>query len=171
MPTAQWDALGDIKAAHPPSTDWWFFPGEEKTKVQGFLGTGKIFIVGVRPSNSSWDENHEHRRAFYDLLAAEGAQDCHLTDFYKRRAPAGASPKQIPSEEDFDEHLKVFHEEVELLRPSKILAMGVASDLLKMHIKLSIKITKVMHFGAVYYGKRVEFEARLRSAIREARLE
>lgn len=48
--TANLEALREIKAAHPPSTDWWFFPSEEKTKVQGFLGIGRIFIVGVRPS-------------------------------------------------------------------------------------------------------------------------
>ena len=166
---ANLEALCEIKAAHPPSTDWWFFPSEQKTRVQGFLGTGRIFIVGVRPSKCEWEEDHPNRRALYDLLATEGAENYHLTDFFKRRAFAGEPSEEMLRENDFDEHLQVFHREIELLRPLAILAMGDAFDLVKTHTNLGIKITKVMHFGAVRYGKLVEFQARLRGAIREAR--
>jgi hypothetical protein len=92
-----------------------------------------------------------------------------LTDFFKRRALAGEPSEAILGEKDFDEHLQVFHREIELLRPSTILTMGDAYELLKTHANFSIRITKVMHFGAVRYGKLVEFQARLRSAIRQAR--
>src|SRR5580698_45770 len=34
MPSANLDALHEIKAAHPPRTGWWFYPSEEKTNVQ-----------------------------------------------------------------------------------------------------------------------------------------
>jgi hypothetical protein len=169
MPSANLDALHEIKAAHPPRTGWWFYPSEEKTNVQGFLGTGKIFILGIRPSNDDWNEDHQNRRAFYDVLASEVAGNCHLTDFFKRRAPAGERPERISLEMDFHEHLDVLAKEVELLQPSIILAMGRADDLLRKHTNFGIRIKKIIHFGAVYWGKGKEFEASLRRALKEAR--
>ena len=123
-PTAQLDALCEIKSAHPPSTDWWFFPGEDENKVQGFLGTGKIFIVGDQPSRDDWPYEHEHRRAFYNLLKEESAGDCHLTDFYKRRGLRGELKNGFDPVKHPDSAEQVFRWEVELLRPSTILAMG-----------------------------------------------
>src|SRR5258706_5646151 len=83
---------------------WWCYPCEEV--VRGFMGTGKLFIVGDQPSTSSWSVDHPHRRAFYDLLAEVGAGNAHLTDLYKRRGSAGDLKRGLPS--DFDDHLKIF---------------------------------------------------------------
>jgi hypothetical protein len=149
--------------------DWWLFPTEPL--VQGFLGTGTIFIVGDQPSTDPWEITHPHRRAFYELLAAEDAGDCHLTDLYKRRGRAGELRKRTRMPKEFDEHLKIFRKEVRLLRPSVILALGWdAYCLLLMHTpELSSIIKRVWHFGTVRHGKRVEFQTRLRSAIIAAR--
>lgn len=158
------EALLEIVGLH---TDWWFFPAEPS--VQGFLGTGAIFIVGDQPSTDPWEITHPHRRAFYDLLAAEGAGDCHLTDLYKRRGRAGELRNRTP--QDFDEHRKVFLKEVELLRPSTVLALGWdAYHFLLTHTpELSSILKRVWHFGAVRHGHLVQFQASLRSAITAAR--
>ena len=161
-------ALLELKASISSHKDWWLFPAE--TTVQGFLGTGTIFIVGDQPSTDPWEFDHEHRRAFYDLLAAEGAGNCHLTDLYKRRGHAGELRENgIPK--DFDEHLKIFRTEVELLRPSTVLALGWdAYHLLSTYThELSSILKRVWHFGTVRHGKRLQFESRLRSAIIAAR--
>ena len=163
------EALLQIVGLHP---GWWFFP--EELSVQGFLGTGRIFIVGDQPSTDPWEIDHPHRRAFYEVLAEEGAGDCHLTDFYKRRGLSGELRKN-GKPNDFDKHLKVFLKEVELLRPSTVLALGWdAYRLLLQTPELSsiLKqawLERVWHFGTVRHGKRVEFQARLRSAIIAAR--
>jgi hypothetical protein len=190
MPTATSDSTGPdslrealchIKASHPDT--WWFFPEElsdhtDKDSVHGFLGTGKIFIVGDQPSCSDFSYEHEHRRAFYNLLKEEWAGDCHLTDFYKRRGCCSELKNGFDPirHRDSIEHMEVFRREVELLRPSTILAMGrIAECLLKTYTDYSIKF--IVHFGVMGYAKderdklvkRSEFEKSLRSAIRNAR--
>jgi len=118
--------------------------------VEGFLGTGTIFIVGDQPSTAPGGPAHPHRRAFYDLLAEEGAGDSHLTDLYKSRGPAGELRKGT-APKDFDEHRKVFRTEVELLEPPTILVLGKdAYNLLLTHTPELNGILKwVWHFGAV----------------------
>jgi hypothetical protein len=158
------ETLRQIVDLHP---DWWFFPAEPS--VEGFLGTGKIFIVGDQPSTDSWGIAHPHRRAFYDLLAAETAGNCHLTDLYKRRGLAGELKKEIPK--DFDEHREVLLKEVELLRPSTILALGWDSYnlLLKHTPEFKGILKRVWHFGAVRHGNLMQFQTSLREAISHAR--
>jgi len=177
--------LYQIESSHP---DWWFFPPEPRSKVQGFRGTGKIFIVGDQPSPARFEHNDKSRRLFYDLLADVNAGDCHLTDLYKRRGARGEleyaitqgiDPKKHP---DFAEHLKVFLWEVNLLAPSTVLALGErAFKLLSKYtpelIERGIVLKQVWHFAVVGYGRdedeksqrRSEFGNRLRSAIRAAR--
>jgi hypothetical protein len=163
------EALLQIMDLNP---DWWFFPKE--SSVQGFLGIGKIFIVGDQPSTDLWPIDHPHRRAFYDLLASENAGDCHLTDFYKRRGFSGDLRKK-GKPKDFDKHLKVFLTEIELLRPSTVLALGLdAYQFLSETPELNsilkqMWFERVWHFGTVRHGKRLEFQAILRRAIIAAR--
>ena len=145
----------------------WLYPTEPK--VQGFLGVGAIFIVGDQPSTDRWEVTHPHRRAFYDLLATEGAGDFHLTDIYKRRGLSGELRNSMP--EDFDEHLELFRIEVDLLRPRTILAMGRdAHRLLLTHTpELTSLLIRVWHFGTVRHVKLKEFQASLRRGINAAR--
>ncbi len=97
------EALNELRLIEAKSPEnWWFYPPEDETHVQGFHGTGRIFIVGVRPSMDEWPKTHKNRRALYDLLCNEGATDCHLTDFFKRRGQGNAKDlrKTIPLEFD-----------------------------------------------------------------------
>lgn len=178
MTTSQLDVLCRIKADHPPSSDWWFFPQEEETKVQGFLGTGKIFIVSDQPSLDNWPFAHPHRRAFYQVLQEENACDCHLTDFYKRRGCRSELKNGFDEVKHFDSsnHIEIFRQEVELLRPYAILAMGrIAEYLLNTYTKYSHQY--IVHFGVIGHAKndhdkiaqRRRFERSLRMAIRQVR--
>jgi len=62
---------------------WWRFPAEPS--VKGFLGTGKVFIVGEQPSMDEWLPEHPNRRVFYETLEKVGLQNADLTDLYKKR--------------------------------------------------------------------------------------
>ena len=100
------EQLLELAGAIDSHPDWWRFPDEEV--VQGFFGTGPVFIVGIRPSTSEWGPKHPHRRFFYDLLARIGAANAHLTDVYKRRGHS--KDIEVELEEDFQEHLLFFEE-------------------------------------------------------------
>jgi uracil-DNA glycosylase len=157
---------------------WWRFPTESKIGVGGFMGDGQIFIVGEQPSFSDWDEDHEHRRALYDLLASLEAGSCHLTDLYKRRGSVGEF-RNGPLPEDFDEHLDFFLRELELLEPTLLLAMGGKThDLLTESLPGLMKrlpglttpdVRKVWHFGSVAYGKKEEFQESLCAGLQGTR--
>jgi hypothetical protein len=146
--------------SHP---DWWRFPTEKV--VEGFLGTDPIFIVGDQPSTSQWGVNNRNRRGFYDLLPMLGAGNAHITDLYKRRGLSGALKNGIP--EDFQEHLNFFRREVEILSPTRVLAMGRdAYYLLSEHTpELRPTLKRVLHFGVIRWGKLAEFQESLRDAI------
>ncbi|HWN96748.1 MAG TPA: hypothetical protein VNT99_17095, partial [Methylomirabilota bacterium] len=100
--------------------DWWLFPAEGL--VQGFMGTGPIFIVGDQPSKSEWPSEHPNRRAFYGLIGKLGVSNAHLTDLYKKRGKCGALKAGLP--DDFHEHVRLFRKEIEILQPTQIVALG-----------------------------------------------
>lgn len=164
------NALCRIESNSPEN--WWFYPPEDETHVQGFHGTGDIFIVGVRPSLDDWPKSHPNRRALYDLLADEGATDCHLTDFFKRRGPGDAKQLRgtIPLEFDFKKNLEVLAHEVKLLQPSTILAMGNdANYLLRKHTDFGARIIQVCHFGMAYHGDKAAFQSSVKRGLDFAR--
>lgn len=150
--------------SHP---NWWRFPTEKI--VEGFLGTDPIFIVGDQPSTSKWDVNNRNRRGFYDTLIKIGAANAHITDLYKRRGKSGELREHIP--DDLQEHIKFFRKEVELLSPTRILALGeLAYQFLSLFTpELTPKLKQVWHFAyAVRYGKISEYELQLRDAMEGA---
>ncbi len=153
--------LAAIIDSHP---DWWQFP--EEGPIRGFLGTDPLFIVGDQPSTSSWDSSDRNRRAFYDLLVKLGASNAHLTDLYKKRGRSGALRAGPPS--DFPMHLKLFREELTLLRPTRVVALGRHSyDLLTTHVPEAVPILRHMwHFAYVVRFRRIaEWEANARAAL------
>jgi hypothetical protein len=148
--------------------DWWRFPTEKV--VEGFLGTDPIFIVGDQPSTSKWDINNRNRRGFYDTLIKIGVANAHITDLYKRRGMSGELRRKIP--DDLQEHVKFFREEVELLNPTRVLALGdLAYQFLALLTpELKPKLERVWHFSyAVRYGKLLEYESQLRAAVEGAK--
>ena len=147
--------------SHP---NWWRFPTEKV--VEGFLGTDPIFIVGDQPSTSQWNVNNRNRRGFYDTLIKIGAANAHLTDLYKRRGSSGELSRRIP--DDLQEHVEFFRKEVDLLNPTRILALGnLAYQFLALLTpELIPKLKRVWHFSyAVRYGTLSEYESQLRDAI------
>jgi hypothetical protein len=158
------DRLADLAAIIDSHPDWWRFP--EEGSIRGFLGTDPLFIVGDQPSTSSWELSHPNRRAFYRLLTRLRASNAHLTDLYKRRGRSGALRAGLPA--DFDIHLKFFREELAILRPTRIVALGGhAYDLLAAHVPEARPILGQMwHFSyAVRYGRVSEWEAKARVAL------
>jgi len=112
---------------HP---DWWRFPEQEP--IQGFLGTDPIFIVGDQPSMSNWGALHRCRRTFYGTLKALGLANAHLTDLYKKRGEPSELKNGLPR--DFHDHLDFFRREIDILKPTRIVALGRLADrLLRQH--------------------------------------
>jgi hypothetical protein len=129
MNASKREQLLELASGKDTNLGWWFFPTEDV--VQGFLGTDQIFIVGIRPSTQT--KNNRNCRIFYDLLSKIGASNVHLTDIYKRPAPSRDT--EVESEEDFQEHLLFFREEVNILRPTRVIALGKdAYDRLRWHL-------------------------------------
>ena len=144
--------------------DWWRFPTQEP--VQGFMGTGPVIIVGDQPSTSSWEESHPNRRVFYGLLPTIDAANAHLTDLYKRRGPAGELKRGLPP--DFQEHLAIFQQELAILQPHRVIALGrFAFELLNTHVpQVTPMLAWMWHFSYVgRYGKEQQYEANARKAL------
>jgi uracil-DNA glycosylase len=123
----------------------WLFP--ERGKVQGFLGTAPIMVVGERPSTGKFEDSSAV--LLYDLLEMHGAANAHLTDVIKSRGKVGES---YP--EDMAPHRHVFEQEIEIIRPRLVVAFGQkVYDLLQFFLAGSgIKITKVWHYAYTRRG-------------------
>jgi hypothetical protein len=129
------------------------------------MGSDPLFIVGDQPSTSPWEYHNPNRRAFYDTLATVGAQNAHITDLYKKRDRAGALKSGLPT--DFGEHLDFFRHELDLLRPTRVVALGThAYDLMHEHIPEGrSRLARLWHFAyAVRYNKMAEYPQRMRAA-------
>lgn len=146
------------------NADWWRFPTQDP--IQGFLGTAPIFIVGDQPSTSEWGISHPNRMVFYRHLQKVGAANAHLTDLYKKRGRSGALRQGLP--EDFEEHLVFFRKEIEILQPTRVVALGqLAYDLLVQHAaELRPMLRRMWHFSyVVRSGRLSQYEANMRRAI------
>jgi len=143
---------------------WWRFPEEDS--VRGFLGTSRVFFVGDQPSTSSWTLNNPGRRAFYDSLREVGLENAHLTDLYKRRGLSGELEQGLPL--DFDEHVEFLRRELDILRPTRIIAVGrLAESLLAEHLpEVRSRLAWTWHFSYVVRAQRVdEYPNHLRRAV------
>jgi hypothetical protein len=158
------EKLAQLAAVIDSHSDSWRFPPEGA--VQGFMGTGPLFIVGDQPSTSPWEISHPNRRAFYDLLPRVGAANAHLTDVYKRRGKSGALRTAIPA--DFAQHPDLFRQEVDILQPTRVVALGHhAYRLLKQHVpELRPSLSRMWHFAyVVRYNKLSFYEVNMRQAL------
>jgi hypothetical protein len=165
MHSSKREQLLELASGKAPNFGWWFFPTEDV--VQGFLGTSQIFMVGIRPSTQT--KNNRNCRIFYDLLAKIGASNVHLTDIYKR--PALSKDTEVESEEDFQDHLLFFREEIKILRPTRVIALGSdARNRLRWHLpELEPIVGWETHYSSVIRSGRLpEYEQKLRAAIEDA---
>ncbi len=159
------EQLLELASGKETNSGWWFFPTEDV--IQGFLGTSQIFMVGIRPSTKT--KNNRNCRIFYDLLAKIGASNVHLADIYKRPAPS--KDTEIESEDDFQEHLLFFREEIKILRPTRVIALGTeARNRLRWQLpELEPIVRGEAHYSSVIRsGRLLEYEQKLRAAIEGA---
>lgn len=164
MPSERRARLEELAGVIDSHVDWWRFP--EEGPIRGFLGTDPLFIVGDQPSTSPWDSSHPNRRAFYALLNRLAVPNAHVTDLYKRRGSSGALKKGLP--DDFKAHVEFFREEVEILQPFRVVALGGhAHQLLAAHVPELVPIlTEMWHFSyVVRYGRTFEWRENARLAI------
>ena len=144
--------------------DWWIFP--EENSVKGFMGMGPVFIVGDQPSTDPWPPEHPNRRVFYNTLQKAGLAGAHLTDLYKRRGLSSALEHGLPS--DFSDHVSLFQEEIKLLQPTLIVALGqLAQRLLIENVRFwKRSVPRIWHFShVVRVGKEIEYESNMREMI------
>jgi hypothetical protein len=164
---ARKDALLELAGRIRLHDGWWLFPAQDS--IQGFMGTDPIFIVGDQPSKSEWPPEHPNRKAFYGHLQKVGVPNAHLTDLYKKRGECSALRAGLP--DDFDDHVRLFRKEIEILEPTRIVALGhLAYRLLVQHVpEWRPALRRMWHFSyVVRYGKLSQYEANMRGAIWDA---
>lgn len=158
------DALRDLADDISSRRGWWMFPSEGP--IQGFMGRGPVFIVGDQPSLSEWPIEHPCRRAFYDTLQKVGLTNAHLTDLYKKRGFPSALKHGLPP--DFPEHLNLFHNEIKILKPKLIVALGeiVQRLLIENLTEWELPISRIWHFSYVARsGREPQYENHIREII------
>ena len=130
------------------------------------MGTDPIFIVGDQPSKSEWPIGHPNRQCFYGHLKKIRVPNAHITDLYKRRGECGELRKGLPN--DFGEHLRLFRKEIEILQPTRIVALGhLAYRLLMQHLtEWRPALRRMWHFSyVVRCQKHAQYEANMRRAV------
>jgi len=147
-----------------PVERWWTFPSEDP--VSGFLGVRPLVVVGDQPSTSSWPESHPSRRLLYDTLIELEVPDAHLTDVIKRRGKGSESRKTLPA--DFRVHIDLLRREIEIIQPSRIVALGSSAEqlLLENLPEVRERVRRAWHFAyGARPGRAEDFKAKLRTAI------
>jgi uracil-DNA glycosylase family 4 len=142
------------KVEHP-----WFFPQEGR--VNGFLGTDPIFLVGERPATGK--SLNSSGKFLYRLLEKYNAYNIHITDVIKS---SGKVRDPYPSDISF--HKSIFEREIEIISPTLMIALGqtVYNLLLFSFANSGIEIKRIWHFSYTRYGKDKEF--RFENQLRES---
>ncbi|MEM3828807.1 MAG: uracil-DNA glycosylase family protein [Conexivisphaerales archaeon] len=88
--------------------------------MKGFFGTGKIVFVCERPSTGTFPSGADN--LFYDLLKEYKFEDAHITDLIKCRSNV-IEKVEKSFEDDAKECFKHLLEELEILKPTLIVAV------------------------------------------------
>lgn len=173
----------------------WFFPrGNDKRaeryfetdlgrRVKGFWGTGEksssedvVMIIAERPSvgRGRIPKEFDKRLAwFYELLEKTELDNSHLTDFIKTRAKVGYDwkrPRRLEFyEKEFDQHLPFLSSEINIVRPTKIIAIGEKTYLWIAICKSFLRLKDIRLVWAPHYAnrfkKKEEFEKEFLASI------
>jgi hypothetical protein len=155
-------ALRELGSKIEKHEGWWIFP--EESPIQGFMGAGSVFIVGDQPSKSDWEVGHPNRTAFYRTLQKVGIHDAHLTDIYKRRGECSELNIAIPA--DFEDHVKFLKQEIEIVKPTYIVALGVLAQRVLIQKVLHRSIPRMWHFNYVVRAHKIaDYAQNMREAI------
>jgi uracil-DNA glycosylase len=95
----------------------WFFDPLPNLPVLGYEGTGSIMFVAERPTLGN-PRFERLRERFYKRLIEFSLEGSHVTDFVKTRDEQPASKAEIQI------HAPYFWEEVDIIRPTVVVALG-----------------------------------------------
>lgn len=126
--------------------DLFFFPTHEG--VQGYWGTDPVWFVGQKPSKGGPEFPDRAVTLLYETLAEYEFQNAHITDITKERGYVPSDWKKIPVEE-IERMRPYFRREIELLRPSVLVAMGqyVYNALKYMEATDGVRLEYIPHYS------------------------
>jgi len=132
-------------------TEVWFF--ESWKGVKGYLGTQDIMFVGLNPSLGHFPSKYD--TFFYNELKKNGFQNAHLTDFIKSRCSNKKIGDLIKEGRTVKTHLGYLKEEISIIKPKIIVALGGRCyELLYKYINdKRIPIVKIRHYSSIRFIK------------------
>ena len=144
----------------------WFFK-DDSGAIAGYLGTDPVMFVGQRPSTGRGGFTRSATggaSGFFTLLAEYEFGRAHITDLVKGQMKVG-----IPSDEQVDRNWPYFQEELEIVRPRIVVALGDwVHRILKHRIESQILVEHIMHYSYRFIS-RAEREKRLRDGLARIR--
>jgi len=134
----------------------WFYP--EYQGVKGFLGEQDIILLGLNPSSGNFPSKQDKK--LYNLLKEKGFEYIHITDFIKIRAKNKHVSELITNEELMKKQANFFSDEILIIKPKIIIAMGNRClNLLKQYFPKIDSLCKV--FQIKHYGYRFDTQEKL----------
>ncbi len=129
----------------------WFYP--EYSGVKGWLGTQDIMFVGSNPSCNKFPTRHTD--FFYEQLKKNGFKNAHLTDLIKIRAKNDEADTVI--DKTFNEQIKFFKEETNIIKPKLIVIMGYrAKKMLKKFSYEDKRFHFIYHYSSIRFPRNVK---------------
>lgn len=133
----------------------WFFP--KYKEVNGYMGTGDIFFVGLNPSSGRFPSKQDDM--FYDELKNNNLNNAHITDLIKLRATDKNLQEIIDDIPIFNDQIETLRREIDILNPKLIVALGRKCE---KHLKDKFKhlpdsqIKYLRHYCTCRYPKNIE---------------
>ncbi len=138
--------------------DVWFFP--ERDGVKGWCGVAPIMFVGLNPSMGTFPSKADGF-LLYKSLSQNGLSDAHITDLLKIRLNGKSVQESFANPELVQLHKAWLMEEVGLLDPNPIVALGhMTFRYLKAWLpnEFHSRIKEIHHYSWAHrYGKNEVF--------------
>jgi hypothetical protein len=146
-----------------PGTPLWFFD-DSSGAIQGYLGTDPVVFVGQRPSTGGGGPARQTLSGFYRLLSEYGFADAHVTDIVKEQMRVG-----MPSNEQVERNWPFFREELEILQPKVLVALGGwVFQTLDQRLDALIPVRRFTHYS-YRFGQKSKLEQELRASFARLR--
>ncbi len=146
-----------------PGTTLWFFP-DSAGAIQGYLGTDPVVFVGQRPSTGRGGLSRQALGGFYTLLCEYGFAGAHVTDIVKEQMPVG-----VPSNEQVERNWPFFREELEILQPKVLVALGSwVFQTLDQRLDALLPVRRFTHYS-YRFGQASQLEQELRANLARLR--
>jgi len=131
-----------------PGSHLWFFKDDSGT-VAGYLGTEPVAFVGQRPSTGRGGTSKAFVGGFYGRLAEYGFANAHVTDIVKEGMEAGT-----PSWEQVERNWPYFLEELEIIEPKVLVALGGwVFDTLQQRLNSFMPLVRFTHYSYRFRSK------------------